>query len=101
MKTLLKAIKYIHHFLNQEVKPEDEARDILQFMLLRASTTHSMEIMESLEEQFKAEMMKRKSEAEKVCRAVNRKWVPEPVKPKYYDPNFDLSLNELEVKFKN
>jgi len=85
MKKLLKLIKYIHHFTNHEVKPEDEARDILQFMLLRSSTTHTMEIMESLEEQFKAEMLLRKLEAEKVCKAVNNKYVPHPVKPTYME----------------
>ena len=99
MKRILKLIKYIHHFTNQEVKPEDEARDILQFILIRSSTTHTMEIMESLEEQFKAEMLLRKLEAEKVCRAVNNKYISQPVKPRYYDPNFDKSLNELNVTF--
>ena len=99
MKKLLTAIKYLHHFLNDRPTPESEARDILQFLLLRTSTTHSIEIMQSLEEQFKAEMLRRKQEAEKVCRAINGKYIPEPVKPRVYDPNFDKSLNELEVEF--
>jgi len=99
MKKLLKIIKYIHHFTNHEVNPEDEARDALNYILLRNDTEHSIRIFECLEEQFKVEMLRRKSEAEKICRAVNNKYVPQSVKPRYYDPNFDKSLNELIVSF--
>lgn len=98
-KLLMHLVKYINHFTNERVSAESEAKQILQYMLLKNSTFHSIEIFESLESQFKAEMMRRQEESYKVCRAVNEKYKPQPIKPRIYDPNFDKSLNELEVKF--
>lgn len=73
-KLLIHLVKYINHFTNERVSAESEAKQILQYMLLKNSTVHSIEIFESLESQFKAEMMKRKETASAVCRAVNSKW---------------------------
>lgn len=98
-KLLMNLVKYINHFTNHEVKPEEEAKSILNFMLLRNDTVHTIRIMESLEEQLKEEMLKRQSDAYKIARAVNEKYKSDPVKPKYYDPNFDKSLNELELNY--
>lgn len=98
-KLLIHLVKYINHFTNERVTAETEAKQILQYMLLKNSTVHSIEIFESLESQFKAEMIRRQEEAYKICRAVNEKYKPQPIKPQVYDFNFDKPLSEINVDF--
>lgn len=96
-------VKYINHFTNERVTVKEKARQIVQYLLLLEETEESILVMNEVEIQFKAEMMKRKETASAVCRAVNSKWESEPMKlerkPYVYDPNYDKSLAELEVQY--
>lgn len=97
MKKLLIIFKYIRHFLNERPTPEQEANDILQFMLLRSSTTHTIEIFEALEIALECEMQKREQEAQKVCEAVNSKWVKQDIK--IYHNLIEKPLSEIETNY--
>jgi len=99
MKKLLSIIKYIRHFVNTEVKPEHEANDIWEYMIKRSNPIHTIEVFKALEARAEAEMRLEEQRCAEICKAVNSKWKPETTKPRYYDPNFDKSLNELNVTF--
>lgn len=99
MKKLLVLIKYIRHFVNERPTPEQEANDIFQFMLLRSSTTHTIEIFEALEIIIETEMKKQEAEFAKNCRAINSKWRKDPEIIKSIDPNFNKPLSEIETNY--
>lgn len=92
MKKLLVLIKYIRHFVNERPTSEQEANDILNFMLLRSSTTHTIEIFEALEIAMRTEMQKREIEFAKNCRAINSKWRKDPEIIKVIDPIFEKPI---------
>lgn len=99
MKKLLSIIKYIRHFVNSEVKPEHEANDIWECMIKRSNPIHTIEVFKALEKRAELEMRLEEQRCSEICKAINSKWKPEPIKPRYYDPNFDKSLNELEISY--
>ena len=78
MNHLLSILKWWNHLWTENLTPEQEANQILNFLLLKNSTTHSIEIFEALEVAMKCEMRKREYEASKVKDAVNKKWGKEP-----------------------
>lgn len=99
MKKILSIIKYIHHFTNHTVTPEQEANDIWEYMIKRSNPIHTLEVFKALEARAELEMKAEEKRCAEICKAVNSKWKPQPVKPRYYDPNFDKSLNELEISY--
>lgn len=94
MKKLLVLIKYIRHFVNERPTPEQEANDILQFMLLRSSTTHTIAVYNALEIIIEAEMKKQEAEFSKKAKAINSKWGNQYKRPTYEE---QLEINKLHV----
>lgn len=97
MKKLLVLIKYIRHFVNERPTPEQEANDILQFMILRSSTTHTIAVYNALEIAIEVEMKKQEAEFSKNAKAINSKWRKDPEIIKSIDPNFNKPLSEIET----
>ena len=58
-RALMLLVKYVNHFTNDRLTPEQEANSILQYLLLKNSTTHSIEIFEALESKFHSELRNR------------------------------------------
>jgi len=70
MRIALILLKWFNHMCNARLTPEQEADQILKYLLLKNSTTHSIEIYLALEIAMQYEMRKRDLEAKKVSEAV-------------------------------
>lgn len=94
MNHLLSILKWWNHLWTANLTPEMEANQILKFLLLKNSTTHSIEVFEALEVAIKCEMRKRETEASKVKDAVNKKWGKEPniMNMRVIDPIYEQPL---------
>jgi len=91
MNYLLSMLKWWNHLWTANLTPKQEAEQILKFLLIKNSTTHSIEVFEALEVAIKSEMRKRESEATKVKEAIANKWGKEPslLNIKVIDPIFN------------
>ena len=74
MRHALISLKWFNHFWNERLTPEQEAAQILKYLLLKNSTTHSIEIYLALKIAMQCEMRQREFEADKVKKAVNAVW---------------------------
>lgn len=96
-------VKYINHFTNQSISYEQDARSLYNCMVYKDDPIRTLKVFEAFEIIVKNEMAVYEKKSSEICRAVNSKWTPEPMKlerkPYVYDPNFDKSLAELEVKY--
>lgn len=74
MKYALSLIKWFNHLWNVHLTAEQEAEQILKYLLLKNSTAHSIEIYLALKVAMQCEMRKREFEAQGVIKAVNAVW---------------------------
>lgn len=97
MKKLLSIIKYIHHFTNHTVTPDQEASQIWEYMIKRSNPIHTLEVFKALESRAELEMKAEEKRCSEICKAVNSKWIPEIKKPSYLellvkDPVFESPI---------
>lgn len=74
MKTALTLIKWWNHLWTANLTPEQEADQILKYLLLKSSTAHSIEIYLALKIAMRCEMRKRELDAETTIKAVKNIW---------------------------
>lgn len=99
MKKILSIIKYIHHFTNNSVTPEQEANEIWEYMIKRSNPLHTLDVFKALEERAELEMKFEEKRCAEICRAVNEKWILVPKKMTYLellvkDPIFESPIKE-------
>lgn len=96
MKKILSIIKYIHHFTNNSVTPEQEANEIWEYMIKRSNPLHTLDVFKALEKRAEVEMRLEEQRCAEICRAVNSKWKKQPT---YFellikDPIFESPIKE-------
>lgn len=74
MQLTLSLLKWFNHLWTANLTPEQEAEQILKYLLLKNSTTHSIEIYLALKIAMQCEMRKREFEAQGTIKAVNGVW---------------------------
>lgn len=74
MKTALTLLKRFNHLWTASLTPEQEAEQILKYLLLKNSTTHSIEVYLAFEIAMQCEMRKREHEADTTKKAINAVW---------------------------
>jgi len=79
MRVALSILKWWNHLWTETLTPEQEAEQILKYLLLKNSTAHSIEIYLALKIAMQCEMRKREFEAQGVIKSVNAVWhkIPE------------------------
>lgn len=96
MKKLLTILKLVNNWTNHQISAEEEAAQILKFLLLKNDTKRVIEVYESLEKAIESEMDNRAFEALRNARLIQGKW---GVKSIVKDPVFDKPLNEIKVTY--
>lgn len=74
MRYLLIFIQWFNHLWNVEITAQEEARQIVKYLLLKKSTAHSIDVYLALKIEMQCEMRKREHEAQGVVKAVNAVW---------------------------
>ncbi len=74
MKYALTLLKWWNHLWTESLTAEQEAEQILKYLLLKNSTTHSIEIYLALKIAMQCEMRKREHEADTTKKAINAVW---------------------------
>ena len=74
MRIALTLLKWFNHLWTERLTPEQEADQILRYLLLKSSTTHSIEIYLALKIAMQCEMAKREFEADTTKKAINAVW---------------------------
>jgi len=74
MKYALTLLKWFNHLWNANLTPKEEAEQILKYLLLKGSTTHSIEIYLAFKVAMQCEMRKREFEADKTKKAITAVW---------------------------
>lgn len=74
MRIALSLLKWWNHLWTVNLTPEQEAGQILKYLLLKNSTAHSIEIYKALKIAMGCEMRRRELEAEETIKAVNALW---------------------------
>ena len=74
MRIALSMIKWFNHLWNINLTPEQEAEQILKYLLLKNSTRHSIEIYTALRLAMQCEMRKREFQADDTKEAINSLW---------------------------
>jgi DNA-binding SARP family transcriptional activator len=96
MKKLLTILKLINNWTNHQISAEEEAHQILKFLLLKNDTKRVIEVYEALEKAIESEMDNRAFEALRNARLIQGKW---GVKSIVKDPVFDKPINEIKVVY--
>jgi len=74
MRYFLTFLKWWNHLWTASLTPEQEAQQILKYLLLKSSTAHSIEIYLALKIAMRCEMRKRELDAENTIKAVKNLW---------------------------
>ncbi len=74
MRFFLTLLKWWNHLWTANLSAEQEAEQILKYLLLKNSTAHSIEIYLAFKIAMQCEMRKREHEAQGVIKAVNAVW---------------------------
>lgn len=74
MKEALTLLKWFNHLWTVNLSPEQEAEQILKYLLLKNSTSHSIEIYQALKIAMQCEMRKREFEAQSTLKSINAVW---------------------------
>lgn len=74
MRYALALLKWFNHLWTANLTAEQEAEQILKYLLLKNSTAHSIEIYLALKIAMQCEMRKREFEAEGTLKAINAVW---------------------------
>lgn len=96
MKKLLTILKLINNWTNHQISADEEAQQILKFLLLKNDTKRVIEVYEALEKAIESEMDNRAFEALRNARLIQGKW---GVKSIVKDPVFDKPINEIKVVY--
>lgn len=94
MKKLLTILKLVNNWTNHQISAEEEAQQVLKFLLLKNDTKRVIEVYEALEKAIESEMDNRAFEALRNARLIQGKW---GVKSIVKDPVFDKPINEIKV----
>lgn len=94
MKKLLTILKLVNNWTNHQITAEEEAQQVLKFLLLKNDTKRVIEVYEALEKAIESEMDNRAFEALRNARLIQGKW---GVKSIVKDPVFDKPINEIKV----
>ena len=97
MKKLLILCKFINKWTNNQISANEEAEQILKFVLLKNDTQRVIQVYEELERLTALEMQNREYEAARTCRLINSKWKSSSI---VKHPVFDKKLSEIKVEFK-
>lgn len=74
MRIALTLLKWWNHLWTANLTPEQEAEQILKYLLLKRSTRHSIEIYLALKIAMQCEMRKREFQADDTKQAINAVW---------------------------
>jgi hypothetical protein len=74
MRIALILIKWWNHLWTANLTAEQEAEQILKYLLLKNSTAHSIEIYLALKVAMQSEMRKRELQAQATIKAVTAVW---------------------------
>ena len=96
MKKLLTILKLINNWTNHQISADEEAQQILKFLLLKNDTKRVIEVYEALEKAIESEMDNRAFDALRNARLIQGKW---GVKSIVKDPVFDKPINEIKVTY--
>ena len=73
-KPIIYLVKLINRLTNNQTTPREDAETILRLFLLKEDTQRSLNIFECLEDMFESELIKRRTEANKISKLVNHKF---------------------------
>lgn len=96
MKKLLTILKLVNNWTNHQISAEEEAQQILKFLLLKNDTKRVIDVYEALEKAIESEMDNRAFEALRNARLIQGKW---GVKSIVKDPAFDNPINEIKITY--
>lgn len=96
MKKLLTILKLVNNWTNHQISAEEEAQQILKFLILKNDTKRVIDVYEALEKAIESEMDNRAFEALRNARLIQGKW---GVKSIVKDPIFEKPINEIKVTY--
>lgn len=92
MKKLLTILKLVNNWTNHQISAEEEAQQILKFLLLKNDTKRVIEVYRELKKLTSVEMRKQEVEALEKARLIQGEWGS-----KY--PACDKPINEIKVVY--